>query len=466
MEAMGERGRSHGQGHGGLTRRLVDAARAIHYDGLPPDAVVVAKQCFLDWLGVTLAGSREPLAAILRDEVLAQGGRPQATLLGYAQRVSCQQAALVNGAASHALDYDDVHLMMSGHPSVPLVPAILALGEYRLVPGSAFLAAYVAGVEVECRIGASVMPGHYQAGWHATATLGTFGAAAGCAHLLGLDAEQWCHAIGIAGTQAAGLKSVFGTMCKPLHAGRAAANGVLAASLAARGFTSHPAVLETPQGFGTTLSTTFAPDRALEGLGERFAIEDVLFKYHAACFGTHATIEGILRLKERHGLTADQVEAIWLHVPPGHLSMCNIPEPTTGLEGKFSLRFTAALALVGDDTSELAFTDERVRDPTLAAVRDRVTVVPDPSLGGETEVVMKLTNRSTLRERVNMNQPLRDLERQWQRLNAKFRGLVSPILGPERTEQLMATVRHMEDLPSVTAITSQCVLPDVSEEPA
>src|SRR5262249_47436116 len=212
-------------------------------------------------------------------------------------------------------------------------PAVLALGEQRRVSGRDLIAAFVAGFETECRAGQIVLPGHYQAGWHATATLGTFGAASASAHLLGLDEERWRMALGIAGTSAGGMKSMFGTMCKPFHAGNAAANGLRAAQLAERGFSSNPDVVETAQGFAATHTTTFYPERVESWSEGRYAIRDVLFKYHAACFGTHATIEGVLRLKERERLTPDAVESITLRVPPGNLTVCNIQEPVTALEG-------------------------------------------------------------------------------------------------------------------------------------
>src|SRR5512139_3270628 len=223
----------------GITRSIAASARSIRYEALPEDVVFLARQCVIDWFGVALAGADEPLTRILRAEAAEEGGNPRATLIGSGQRTSTQQAALVNGAASHALDFDDVSMMMSGHPSVPVIPALLALAEERGASGEPFIAAFVAGFEVACRIGALMMPGHYSAGWHATGTLGTFGAAAACANLLQLDEDRWLHALGIAGAQAAGLKSMFGTMCKPLHAGKAAANGLLAAKLAERGFTSN-----------------------------------------------------------------------------------------------------------------------------------------------------------------------------------------------------------------------------------
>ena len=442
-----------------ITATLADFCRGIQYEDLPADTLTVAKQCLLDWLAVTIAGSSEELTAILRAEALEQGGNPQATLIGTGERVTASQAALVNGAAGHALDYDDVHLAMSGHPSVPVWPALLALAEQRGASGRDVLAAFVAGVEMECRIGRYVMPGHYTVGFHATGTLGTFGAAAACAHLMGLDRDQWLHALGIAGAQAAGLKSMFGTMCKPLHAGKAAQNGLAAATLAARGFTSNPEVLETAQGFAATQTTTPNADAALAGLGDHYAVRDVLFKYHAACYGTHETIEAILRLKRREGFTAADVERIRLTVPRGHLSMCNIQEPQTPLEGKFSLRFTAALATVTGDASEQTFTPAAVREPSLLAVRDRVTVeARDGSADWDgTRVAITLAGGRTLEESVDLNIPASDLDVQWERLRGKFESLAGPRLPMEALVQTQDIVAGFENhaTPELTALVSR-----------
>jgi 2-methylcitrate dehydratase PrpD len=435
----------------GLTAALAAACRDVRYDALPAEAIAVAKHCLLDWLGVTIAGSREPLAAILREQALEEGGASQATLLGSGEHVTTSQAALVNGAASHALDFDDVHIGMSGHPSVPVLPALLALAEQRGGSGRDVIAAFVAGYEMECRIGSYVMPGHYQRGFHATGTLGAFGAATACAHLLGLDEGEWGHALGIAGAQAAGLKSMFGTMCKPLHAGKAAQNGLLAARLASRGFTSNPEVLEAPQGFAATQAPATNIERALGGLGSEYAITGTLFKYHAACYGTHETIEGILRLKQAKGLTADAVDTIKLAVPRGHLAMCNIQEPTTALEGKFSLRFTAALALADGDASERAFTDARVFEPRLTALRDRVRVEPHSGdhFEGGTEVRVQLKDGRELTERVDLNIPATDLDQQWLKLVAKFRSLAEPIVGEAQSGAIVRAVGALETLHSV-----------------
>lgn len=440
----------------GLTRAIAASARAISFESLPEDVIVLARQCALDWFGVTLAGADEPLARILREEASESGGHPQATVIGGGMRTSAQQAALINGAASHALDFDDVQMTMSGHPSVPVIPALLALAELRGASGADFIAAFVAGFEVECRTGALVMPGHYSTGFHATGTLGTFGAAAACAHLMGLSEEQWLHALGIAGAQAAGLKSMFGTMCKPLHAGKASANGLLAATLAARGFTSNPRVLEVAQGFAATQTTTLNPERALAGLGEAFAIRGVLFKYHAACYGTHETIEGVLRLKSEHRLKPEDIRQIQLTVPRGNLAMCNINEPATALEGKFSLRFTAALAMAGDDTSEQAFTDGAVRSPKLVELRDLVTVA-GRERGAGTEVTVITTSGAELHASVNLETPADDLQLQLARLESKFGSLARPVIGSAAAEELRARIGRLEQEQSMAGLVSLAV---------
>jgi 2-methylcitrate dehydratase PrpD len=218
-----------GEEHASVTRALVEAVRGIRYDEIPEEARQTAHHCLLDFLGVALAGSGEPLIDILVAEVVrgeATGKAGEAGIIGRPERATRLTAALVNGAAGHALDFDDTHTAMIGHPSGPVLPALLALGETQGADGEALLAALVAGVELECRVGTLLGGMHYAAGFHTTGTAGTFGAAAACAHLLGLDRERWLHALGLAGTQAAGLKSAFGTMAKPLHAGRAASPGV------------------------------------------------------------------------------------------------------------------------------------------------------------------------------------------------------------------------------------------------
>src|SRR5207244_9016949 len=223
-------------------------------------------------------------------------------------------AALVNGAIGHALDYDDVNLPMPGHPSVAILPGRLALAEQRHSTGREVIAAFVAGYETACRIGMALRPGHYNLGFHATGTVGAVGAAAACARLLGLDTAATAQALGVAGTQAAGLKSQSGTMCKPFHAGKAAHNGLLAARLAARGFSSRTDIVECVQGFALTHGPDFAPAAALATPEGGFHLLANLFKYHAACYFTHAPIECARRLRQEHGLSPEMITRITLRI--------------------------------------------------------------------------------------------------------------------------------------------------------
>src|SRR5438128_10286829 len=283
----------------GLTRALAAKASAVTYDALPEPARALARQCVLDYYGVALAGADDELVAILLAELDEAGGIEQASVIGHKQRLPALSAALVNGAAGHALDYDDVNLAMPGHPSVAILPGLLALAEQRRSSGREVIAAFVAGYETACRIGMALRPGHYNLGFHATGTVGCFGAAAACARLLGLDAEATAQALGIAGTQASGLKPQFGTMCKPFHAGKASQNGLLAARLATRGFSSRPDLVECEQGFALTHGPDFRPEAALAAPPNGFYLFANLFKYHAACYLTHGPIECARSIREQ-----------------------------------------------------------------------------------------------------------------------------------------------------------------------
>lgn len=442
-----------------VTAFIADRSRAYRFDQLPPDVVQLAKHCLLDWVGVAVAGSAEPVTALVRAEVLEEGGRPRATLLGTGERVNLAQAALVNGTASHALDFDDVSEAMGGHPSVVVFPGLLALAEDAEIDGRSFLTAFVAGYEAGCRVGRLVAPSHYDAGWHATGTVGTFSAAAAAAWALSLDEDQWHMALGIAGTQAAGLKSMFGTMCKPLHAGKATANGLLAARLAQRGVTAHPEVLDVAQGFAATQSTSIDPDRAIDLGADHYDLRDNLFKFHAACYFTHSSIDALADLVATQGLGPDRVANVELYVPPGHLAACNIPEPVTPLEAKFSLRFTAAQALAGTGTGRSAYSEAAVRDPQLVSLRDRVTVTPDASIEGpfRSRVVVTTTDGHVLRAAgdVSLSAPADQLDAQWDRLVAKFGDLAGPVLGDAAVEQIVSAIRNLEQLPSMAPLARQ-----------
>jgi 2-methylcitrate dehydratase PrpD len=432
-----------------LTRALVRAVRGIRWDNIPENAREVARHCLLDFFGVAIAGSREPLTEILVKEIVSSERSSEASLIGRAERASRLTAALVNGAAGHALDFDDTHMAMGGHPSAPIIPAILALAEASGASGRDVLEAIVVGVETECRLGALIGAQHYTIGFHSTGTLGTFGAAAACAHLLKLDEDGWLRALGLAGTQAAGLKSGFGTMAKPLHAGRAASNGLFSALAARGGYTSNPAVLETEQGFFATHAGAKPSQEVLDRLAGKFLIRDNLFKYHASCYLTHAPINAAQLIRSEHRFDPKTIDTVEVRVHPSLFSICNIQEPKTGLEGKFSLRATTAMALLGEDTSDLAsFSDAKVAAPEVVSLRDRVNVVAAGKTRQTQATVYLKSNGSDFQAESDSGKPAADLALQRDNLMRKFIALVSPILGRNGAQASAQAALDAENIPS------------------
>jgi len=436
------------------------ATRALHLTitEAPPAVAELVRQCVLDYLGVTLAGQRDPILDPLREELLEEGSAPQAQVYGSALRVSKAGAALLNGTASHVLDYDDVNFALMGHPTVPILPAALALAEAANAGGTALMEAFLAGYEVENAIGVLVAPGHYGAGFHATATLGCFGAAVACTRLYGATELQIRHALGIAATQAAGLKSMFGTACKPLHAGLAARSGLFAAGLARRGFDSRTDALECAQGFAATHSVDFEPVKALAPPAGGFHLLHNLFKYHASCYETHATIEAARRLRESHALSPAAIARVTVTVNPYCDRICNIPAPTTGLESKFSLRQTASFALAGIETADPAvFDDAHACDPALVALRERVTVGFAEDVGqGCARVMVEMQDGRVVDAAHDAATPMQDLAAQRARLVAKFERLGSPVVGDARCREIIALVDALHTLPSVRPLAAAC----------
>jgi 2-methylcitrate dehydratase PrpD len=434
----------------GLTTTIIRASRAAAAD-IPPTTLEMAKLCVLDWFGLALAGSREPLSLMLRDTALAEGAHPVATVVGYGQEYSPRQAALINGAAGHALDYDDVNLAMRVHPTTVILPGVSALAQASHLSGRAVLEAFVAGYEAAGMIGALISAGHYARGFHATGTIGAFGAAAACAHVLGLDEAATARAYGLAGSQAAGLKAQFGTMAKSLHAGRAAEAGLTSAIWAQAGMIARPDILERPLGFMATQTDGASID---DLRWDGHALDRNLFKYHAACFGTHGTLEAIGALR-RQGLRPQQVRTIRLKVDAGADAMCNIAAPRTGLEAKFSLRFNAALALHGVDTSDsTTYVDAIVQRPDLEASRAITTVELAPPDWPEdvTEVTITTRDGETLVQCHDISLPAGDVATQGRRLHTKFLALATPVIGLDQAEALAGAIRRMDDLDDVSKL--------------
>lgn len=428
----------------GLTARLAEFAAHADASRFAPSALDIARCSLLDWAAVGRAGVDEPVSRIVRGLALADGGRAQARIFGAAQALPARAAAQVNGSSSHALDYDDTHFDYIGHPSVAIFPAALAVAEATGASGQAFLQASLVGLETACRVGRWLGRSHYQHGFHQTVTSGSFGATAACARLLGLDAGRTAHALGIAATRAAGLKSQFGTMGKPWHAGNAAANGVEAATLAAAGFVSRPDALECEQGFGDThagagteLSTVLA------GLGEVFRFEKVQYKLHACCHGTHAALEALGSLRGSEALTPGDIERITLTVHPRWLRVCNLEQPRTGLEAKFSYRLTAAMVFCGLDTGALgSYTDAACARADLVALRDRVRVATDdtlPDTAAQVAVLLKQGRELHAAHDLDAELPLAVQQ-------ARLRGKASALVGAPAADRLWTAVQSCDGM--------------------
>lgn len=412
-----------------VTRWLAARASAAGLGDLSATATTIARQCILDWYAVTIAGASEPAVQILAGELLAEGSTPAASLVGLSSRTSASNAALINGTASHALDFDDVNMAIVGHPSVAILPPILALAEQLGASQDDVLVAFVVGYDVACRTGLLVGPGHYDRGFHCTSTVGSIGAAAACSRLLGLDAETTATALGIAATRASGLKSMFGTMCKPLHAGMAAQNGLLAARLAAKGFSSRNDALECRQGFAATQSPDFNPEAAMQEGPLDLNIANNLFKFHAACYLTHGAIEAAREIRENYVADSDRIESISMRVPPIADKVCNLPTPATGLEAKFSLRLTVAMALDGRDTSAIStYDDDMPHDPKLVRLRDLATIDFDDDFAeAQSEIAITFANGDRHVASYDAGVPDSDLLRQGRKLERKFEALVKPV---------------------------------------
>jgi len=434
-----------------VTAELAKRATALAWRDLPDDLIERTKQCLLDWFAVTVAGAQEELTDILVREAIEDGAKGPASLVGRSETTLPSTAALINGAASHALDYDDVSFAMHGHPTVTVVPALLALGEQRKASGRLFVESFVAGYETAGRIGRLVEPSHYDRGFHATATVGSFSATAAAGRMLGLSDTQLAVAFGIAATQAAGLKSNFGTMCKPLHAGTASEHGLRAARWAAKGFTARGDSLECDQGFAASQSNHLNTDDALGEPPSGWHLRNNLFKYHAACYMTHAPIECAKEIRLRSNFPPERVKKILLRLDAAADKVCNIPNPTTGLEAKFSLRQTVAMALTGVNTASLeSYSAAITQEPRIKALRDKVAIDFRTAWPHAlAEMAIQLDDGTMLEARHDSGIPWTDVAKQRNALETKFDGLVTPVLGAARTKRLHDAIDRIDSLDDV-----------------
>lgn len=433
----------------GLTRSI--ARFIVETDGaaIPQSAFEHAKVAFMDWMAVMLAGKDDPLVVKLIHYSNLLGGYEQATVPGCGSKKTVAQAALINGAASHALDYDDSMKVFVGHPTVTLYPALLAFSEWKEMTGRDLLTAYLIGLQSASAIASCGGMEHYMHGWHATSTIGHFAAASGCAKLMKLDEQQTVYALGIAGTQASGLKSAFGTMCKPFHAGKASQSGLMAAMLAGDGFIGAEDIIEGDAGFINVLNGKSNAD-ADHVLTDKWKVYELIQKYHASCHATHPPIEGALSIVNEYGLDINEITSIKLYVSQLAVGAAGKTEPKTGLEGKFSITYCVANSLLRKNTGTKAFTDEKVNDPEVKALMDKITVVVKKEYT-MLETIIEITTESGKTYSVNADvmTDIPDIETKKLKIKDKFVDLSTPVLGREKTEKLLELIKNLDNVDNV-----------------
>lgn len=443
-----------------FTQVFADFVAGFPRERIPPEVLQVARQCVLDCVACTIAAAGEPATRVLLQETVDQGGHPHAQVFGTALRCSVPQAALVNGTMAHLLDYDDVHLLLPGHPSAPVVPAVLALAERHGLAGGRVLEAVAIAIELECRLGQWLGPTHYATGWSPAGTLGTLAASAAACRLLQLDPARTAMAIGLAATQAGGLRSMTRTEANPFNSGRAAASGVHAAQLVARGFNAPGQALEARHGLAQVFQTTVA-DTCTQGLGQHWYMLDTLFKYHVSCYGAHPAIEAARALLRDVPLAGEQCASVEVEVSRFVHALCVVDEPGTSPEMKLSIPQNVAMALAAVDTGSVdSYSTDLLRDTRINGLRARVQVVCNAALADfETELRCVLHDGSIHVRRMLLSEPLRDLDEQDTRLANKFRRLADPILGTERARRALDLFTNLDALPSISPLARACAVP-------
>jgi 2-methylcitrate dehydratase PrpD len=441
-----------------VTRALAHYLVTARYDDLPSNVRKEGVRTLLNWVGVAIGGSHHQTVDIAVAALAPFSGPAQASLFGRRERFDIMNAAFINGVSSHIFDFDDTHLKTIIHPAGPVASAILALSEMQPVSGKEFLNALVLGVETECRIGNAVYPDHYDVGWHITGTAGVFGSAAAVGKLLHLNEQQMVWALGLAASQPVGLRESFGSMNKSFNPGRAASNGIFAAMLAARNFTSSDAMIEAKRGWANTVSTKQDYNEILGDLGKRYEAALNTYKPFACGIVMHPAIDAAIQLRNENKLVADQIERVDLKVHPLVLELTGKKTPHAGLEGKFSIYHAVAVALVEGAGGEKQFSDRAVNDPTIVALRSKVIPVITPGIDpAQVDMTIVLKDGRQLNRHIehaigSVAMPMTD-----QQLETKFADLADGIIPAEAIRRVMDACWNVEGLPSAAEIAKMSV---------
>ena len=432
---------------------------------VPEDVRHEARRAIVNYLGCALGGSHDEAVDIAIQAFGPYSGAPTASILGRAERLDPLHASLMNGISSHVYDFDDTTPKNYMHPTSPVASALFAYASANSVSGRDFMQAFVAGFEAEMRIGNAVYPAHYDVGWHITGTAGIFGAAAAIGKLLGLSRLQMVWAIGLAATQAAGLREMFGSMAKSFHPGSAARNGYSAALLARAGFTAGEHGLEGPRGFAAVQAATYDLSKITAGLDMDYELRANTYKPFPCGIVNHPTIDGAIQIHREYHPAPESIAAVRLRVAPLVLDLCNQTNITKGLQGKFSVYHGAAIGLVRGKAGIQEYTDETVNDPAIKRVREHATAVGDSSVTeDQAHIEVELTNGEKLTRFVerslgNIHRPLTDRQ-----LDEKFLDQAVLALPLEQAEKALrqcwqidrlSDVNHLIDLAIPMALPSR-----------
>jgi len=446
------------------TKCVVDYIVSSRLEAVPAKALTVAKGVIQDCAGVALAGARQPAGAIPADWARRSAGAGSATVWGQDFKTSAHDAALVNGTAAHALDYDDVTWGLIGHPSVSLVPAVFAIGEMIGASGRDVLHAYVVGFEVMAKLGRTTQPRHsLDGGWHATGTIGAFGATAACCKVIGLDAERTAHALGIVYSMTSGNVSNFGTMCKPLHAGLAARNAVEASLWAQAGFTSLPHPFDGPRSFHEVYSRGLPADMApLAELGRVYELIErgVVIKPYPCGVALHPAIDAVHALKQEHAIDPDEVVSGEAGVTKYTFDKLCYLAPQTGLEAKFSMPYTIARAILDDSIGFDTFTDARVREERAQALTRRISMYVHQGIEsawrmGSRPVNVRLSLRDgrVLERQVDISKGNPEVALTPAELNVKFEDCARLSLDPVAMKAAAQGLQDIENVKLIAELT-------------
>lgn len=435
-----------------ITRQLARFAAEAKWVELPESARAAVRRTVGNSIALMVGSSRHPAVERVLAALEALDTPGQASVLGRADRLGVIWAPLVNGIAAHVEDFDDTHLPTVIHPGAAVVPAALALGEWSGASGAEVLGAVAVGVEVALRVGLGLGPAHFDQGWHLTGTAGHVGAAAAAGRMLGLGADDLQTALALGATQAAGLTAALGTMVKAFHPGKAGSDGVEAALLAQRGFTSASTMIEGRRGLAAVASMAPELGRMVDGLGSRWEVEQNAFKPYACGIVSHAIIDAAIELRDQVGTR--QIEGVELTVHPVVLDVMGVLDPATGLEGKFSAPHCFAVGLLDGAAGLEQYTDARVRAPDVTALRDRVRLQPDDAVarGAAVALVTTADGRQLTVEvphaTGSAERPMTDAQ-----LRAKAIALVRPVLD-ERSAQLVDIAFRLDDLDDLAELTA------------